>query len=276
MITADGRVFIKRYFANRAGVVIGALSVGIGNKAPALNDERMQFEFFRVPVTLVDYDQVQDRLIVKATLPENVAGKIYEVGLWTSEVNSAAGNSGSRLITEFGAEEAWTNGTLDTTNYRIGAEALKHTPAANGNVSSLMTDLTMDLLSYSSNDFFNVAYEVQNGNTASIEIRFRTDSNNYYKYTISNPTTGYKFESLLKGAATAVGAPDWGTISEVEIITTSKSSGSSSVIFDGIRLEDADTVSSDYGLIARTALGQPIIKQEGIVQDVEYALSVSI
>ena len=277
MITANGRRFIKRYLAGQSGTLVGAISVGIGNAAPTLNDAQMQFEFARVPVTVTDYDFAADQLVFKGTLNEEVDGTIYEVGLWTAEVNSAAGNQESRLITTFDSEtEEWDIETFDAANTRIGTDSLKHTPAASGTSASVLTGITLDLADFTSLDTFVMAFYVANANTASAKVRFRTDASNYYEFTVSAPTSGYKFATFAKGTATVVGTPDWSNINELEIRTTATSGGSASVQYDGIRIEDVDTIAPEYGLIARTVLSVPIDKTEGIVRDVEYVLPVNI
>lgn len=261
--------------ANQAGTVVGAISVGIGDAAATLNDDRLQFEFARVPVSVVAYDPGTDHIIFKGTIDENISGKIYEIGIWTAEDNPAAGNQASRIITSFDSEsEEWDNETMETTIARIGPDALKHTPALSTTASSVMSGLTLDFIDNSSLDEFVLAYNVDNNNTASIEIRFRTDADNYYKFTITNPTTGYKFATFPKGTAGVVGTPRWDDIGDIEVRTTSKSSGSSSVVYDGIRIEDVDTIAPTYGLIARYVPTLPTIKQEGKVQDIEFSLVV--
>lgn len=277
MITTTGKTFIKRYLAGQAGDMVGAISVGIGSTAAALGDTRMQFEFARVPVDVISYDFASDLLVFKGSLDETVGGKIYEVAIWTSEVNAAAGNQESRIITTFDSEtESWTNGTFDSAVTRIGADSLKHTPSASGNTSSVLTGLTLDFVDNSSLDTFVIAYNVDNSFTSSIKFRFRTDASNYYEFTVSTPTTGYKFSSFTKGSATVTGAPSWADINEIEVITTATGGGAASVEFDGIRIEDVDTVAPEYGLVARFIPVTPIVKAEGIVHDVEYTLPVTI
>jgi hypothetical protein len=277
VITANGRRFIKRYLAGQSGTLVGAIGVGIGSTAPTLNDSRMEFEFARIPVAVTDYDFAADQLVFKGTLNEEVDGTIYEVGLWTSEVNSAAGNQESRIITTFDSEtEEWDIETFDTANTRIGVDSLKHTPAANATSASVLTGITLDLGDFTSLDTFVVAFYVANASTANCKVRFRTDASNYYEFTINAPTAGYKFASFTKGSASVVGTPNWSDINEVEVRTTAKSAGSASVQYDGIRLEDVDSVAPEYGLIARTVLSVPENKQEGIVRDIEYVLPVNI
>lgn len=256
---------------------MGAVSVGTGETPVALNDDRLGFEFARVPVSVTDYDFANDRLIFKATLPEDVSGLIYEVGIWTSEVNSALGSQQSMILTSFDSEsEEWDTDTFDYANTRIGNDSLKHTPGASSTVSSVLTGVTLDLFEYSSADSFVMAYYVANTNAATITFRLRTDSANYYQYTISNPPTGYRLTRWSKGNGVVVGSPEWSDINEIEVRTTAKAAGSASVQFDGIRVEDIDSIDAEYGLVARTVLDTPIFKQEGRVRDIEYALPVNI
>lgn len=277
MITANGRMFIKRYLAGQAGTMVGAMSVGIGDAAATLNDSRMQFEFARIPVGVIDYDFVNDQLIFKGTLDEEIEGKIYEVGIWTAEVNAAAGNQESKLLTSFdSATEDWGVETFASTNTRIGSDSMRHTPALSTTSSNILTGILLDLVDYSSLDTFVFAYYVANANTANIKVRIRTDSSNYYEFTVTSPTTGYKFSTFTKGSATVVGAPSWGNINEIEIRTTATAGGSASVDYDGLRIEDVDTVAPEYGLVARFIPSVPVTKLEGIVQDFEYALPVTI
>lgn len=277
MITTQGKTFIKRYLAGQSGTLAAALSVGIGNAAANLGDSRMQFEFARIPIVVTDYDFAADRLVFKGTLDEEIEGTIYEVGLWTDEVNSASANQESRLLTSFdSATEDWDIETFDTANTRIGIDSLKHTPAASAVSASLLTGITLDLVDFTSLDTFVLAYYVGNANTGSVKIRLRTDSANYYEFTVNAPTAGYKFASFQKGTATVVGTPSWADINEIEVRTTAAAGGAAAVQYDGLRIEDVDSIAPDYGLIARFVLATPTVKAEGTVQDFEYALPVTI
>lgn len=277
MITAQGRRFIKRYLAGQAGSIVGAISVGIGDTAATLNDARLQFEFARVPVAVTGYDFATDELVFKATLDENVVGEIREIGIWTAESNGAPGSQQSLIITSFdSADETWDIETFDATGVRIGVDMMKHTPAASATSASVLTGVDFDFENYSSQDTFVLAYNPENANTDNVKIRFRTDSSNYYEFTITSPSAGYKFHTFVKGSATTVGTPDWSNISEVEVRTTATGGGSASVKFDGLRIEDTDSVAPEYGLVARFVPTLPITKNEGIIQDIEYALPVTI
>lgn len=277
MITAQGRRFVKRYLAGQAGTLVGAISVGIGDTAATLNDTRLQFEFARIPVLVTAFDFGSDQLVFKGTLDESVSGEIREVAVWTSESNGAPGSQQSFIVTSFDSdEEQWDVATFDTSGARIGIDGLKHTPAASATSASVLTGVTLDFENYSSQDTFVLAYNPENANTANVKVRLRTDSSNYYEFTITSPATGYKFHTFVKGSATVVGVPDWGNINEVEIRTTATGGGSASVKFDGLRAEDTDSVAPEYGMVARYVPITPITKQEGIIQDIEFAIPVTI
>src|SRR6478735_2392241 len=118
-----------------------------------------------------------------------------------------------------------------------------------------MADLNLDFSGNSSSDKFNFAFNCDNSNTASVEFVFSTDVSNYYKFTITNPASGYNIVQIAKGAATVVGAPNWGDINIITVNTVAKSAGLASVSYDGIRIEDIDTINPEYGLIARFVPG---------------------
>ena len=257
--------------------MVGAISIGIGDAAATINDTRLQFEFARVPVLITAYDFASDEIVFKGTLSEEVDGEIREVAVWTAETNGAAGSQESKILTSFdSADETWDVATFETTIARIGPDSLKHTPAAGATSASVLTGINLDLGDYSSQDMFVLAYNVDNANTASIKIRLRTDSSNYYEFTINTPTTGYKFAQFTKGSATVVGVPSWTDINEIEVRTTATGGGSASVEYDGLRVEDVDSVAPEYGLVARIVPVTPITKTEGIIQDIEFAIPVNI
>lgn len=273
MITDAGKVFIKRYM----GVAAGAISVGVGDTPESNSDSRLDFELVRVPIIVTDYDFINDELVFKAELDEDISGEIREIGVWTSEVNAAAGNQESKILTTFDLEtEDWDTSSFDGTHTRIGTTSLLHTPAASGSLSSVMTGSTIDFIDYTSSDEFILAYYVANSNCASVAVRLRTDDANYYEHVITSPAVGYYVERVNIGSAVATGAPDWADINEVEVVTTATAAGAAEVHYDGLRIEDIDSIDPEYGLIARHVLLTPVEKKEGIIKDIEYSISVTI
>ena len=134
----------------------------------------------------------------------------------------------------------------------------------------------MDLSGYSAADAFVLAFNVGTATTSSVRALFLTDTSNYYTVNFGTPTSGYKIVSVAKGDAVATGTPDWGNITEIRVSTISTAGGASQIDYDGLRIEDTDTVNSDYVLVSRELLTTPFVKQIGMTQEIEFALDVNV
>ena len=257
--------------------MVGAIAIGAGSNAATESDSRMRFELTRVPVTVSGYDFQNNHLVFKGTLDESVSGVIYEVGLWTDDINILAGSQESEILTTFETDiEEWDFGASSTSFTRVGESSLRLNPGTGATVSSMLSGLQIGFEDYTSLDVFTLAYHVVNGFTSNIKLRLRTDASNYYEWTISSPSSGYKLSTLQKGNATIVGAPEWEDINDVVVSVTSTGGGSADVHFDGLRIDDIDTIAPEYGLVARTVLGAPVVKSAGRIRDIEYVLEVDI
>ena len=53
-----------------------------------------------------------------------------------------------------------------------------------------------------------------------------------------------------------------------------KSSGATNVLLDGLRLNDEDKYNTQYGLISRSVLTEPIVKTLGVEMDIEYKINL--
>ena len=72
-----------------------------------------------------------------------------------------------------------------------------------------------------------------------------------------------------------VGTPDASSITSIAIGAKAKSSGATSVLLDGLRVNDEDTFNTNYGLISRSVLDTPIQKQYGVQTDIEYRIGLT-
>lgn len=281
MLTTEGKLHIKRYLAGYVPVIAQSMSFGIGTSAESLSDIALQLESTKASINLTAYDFALNKLVYKAAVPEEYIGKIYEVGIYSLEVDPAAGEFSSRTLTTFdSATEDWKDSGVDSvfsmTNARIGGDSLSHTPAISGFITSTLSNISIDLSGYSSADTFNFAFNAGNAHTTNIRYRFLTDASNYYDFNTSAQSSGYKVLEFTKGSAAPNGSPDWSNITEIQVTTTSSGGGSASVEHDAIRIEDKDAASLDYILIARKVLASPVTKVPGMSLDVEFTLDVSI
>lgn len=279
MITTEGKLHIKRYMARIVPSIGLAVAFGVGTQAENLSDTRLQFEIERTDVDTTTYDFTNDHLVFKCSLPEDFDATIYEVALFSMASNTTAGAYGSKLLSSFdSATEEWlTNGVapvFTTGNARVGEDSLNHTPTTGNTSTSALTNLIMDFSAYSAADLFNIAFYNTNTNASVVGFRLKTDATNYYTFNISNPAVGYNFYTIPKGNAIVTGSPQWGAITSIEAFTTA-AGGSANVDFEGLRIEDVDTVNPDYVLVARKVI-TPFVKQNGMAQDFEFHMDVNV
>jgi hypothetical protein len=280
MITENGKVYIKRYLAQEVTSIARSIGFGIGQNSESSADTRLQMEIERADVTLVSYDYVNDRIIYKAIIPDYFAGTIYEVGLFSLPESSTNGVNSSQIISTFDSySELWTNSggasTFDSTNARVGEDALRQVASASSTATDTLADIVLDLGNYSGADAFSIALDAST-NVSSVKVRFLTDSSNYYEVNFGPQASGYRFATAPKGSATATGTPSWSDITQIKVITTATSGGSATVDLDALKIESILSTEADDIMIDRRNLTVPFVKEEGMSQEIEFFLNVNI
>ena len=73
------------------------------------------------------------------------------------------------------------------------------------------------------------------------------------------------------------GTPNKNSIVKISVGVKAKSSGATTVLLDGLRINDEDTFRVDYGMISRSVLSPSnlITKSLGKQMDIEYRLGLS-
>lgn len=252
-----------------------ALAFGIGTKPEDKTDTRLQFEAGRVPVNLISYDFVNDYLVFKAELPDGFEGTIYELALYSRLENPSAGQYSSRMLATCTSNEEWTNATYSVGGSRIGGESLTHNTGPGTFILSSMSQILMDLSGFSGQDKFSFAFNALSS-VSNIQFTFLTDSANYFTFNLGALGAGYHIQEVAKNSAVTIGAPDWSTITEIQVTTTANSGLPASVQYDGIRVVDADTITPDYVMVARRVLANPYTQIAGTAQEIEFALDINI
>lgn len=261
MITTYGKRAIISVLAGRELSLGSALSLGVGTTTPGANDTVLESEVLRAPVTLRSPDYITDQVIYRATLPAEVSGKFYEVGL----CNNTRSVSNQFLFGDTG--EVWTNGVLDSTNARVGQSAVRIDATSSGNKTA-----TIDKsVSIPTGSLINLNYFV-GSNVSSAYVRLRTDASNYYHYALP-VTAGYRVVTVPLTSFTPTGAPSSENITSVVVYLASTSGGASQLHLDSISVH---TPQNGGDLIVRQVLAQPIVKVLGVEQDIEVPLTITI
>ena len=105
-------------------------------------------------------------------------------------------------------------------------------------------------------------------------------NNNYYEIRYTGElSVGYKIKSLtlnnLYSSGFGVGTPDQTSIVKISCGVKAKSSGATVALFDGMRINDEDSFRTDYGMISRSVLTNPITKSLGKQMVIEYRIGLS-
>jgi hypothetical protein len=153
MITKFGKRFLTSYIAGASDFNSKDLAIGIGNTAVDANgnDTKLEFEFYRLPVTLGSFDISQTGVdgggnpifaytaIYKATVPQDVSGVISEIGLYPG-VRSSNNSYDSKFITSFENNINW----LDSSNNNPVLRSNSTSPAFTAKIGEAMVQFDVN------------------------------------------------------------------------------------------------------------------------------------
>ena len=298
MITKFGKRFLTDYIAGNSDFYNKDIALGIAtgtDLAVADTNTRLGFEFYRLPVNLNSID-IQDNglggynyfAIFKTTIPQDVAGVITELGLYPG-IRKSTNFYDSKFVTSFENNTTWfdssngnpvlkANSTSPSFTAKIGESMVQIDVLTSSTKEYKNSVVNLDLSGYSVNDSLAIAYKKVDNNVTKIRVKFYSSDTQYY-YADFTPASGSGDRIQSVNMSTVFGnvsspAPDPTNITKVGIEVTAGSGGTSTVYFDGLRINDEDTFDPQYGLIARSVLTTPIIKPSGRPVDIEYKLQL--
>ena len=217
--------------------------------------------------------------IYKATIPQDVAGIINEIGLYPAS-RTSVNNYDSKFLADFEDNLLWldssntTPALVTTPTPRIGTSLVHVTCNANVTKEYKSTIPFIDIGGYSGNDTIALAINQADLNLDFINIRLYSSDTAYYEISFDGTDidtgTGNKILSRSLSTMTSTNSPS-ALISKVAIVVKAKSGGTTNVYFDAIRINDEDTFDPTFGIIARSTV-TPITKVVGRPLDIEYKL----
>ena len=300
MITRFGKRFLTNYLAGNADFGQKELAFGIGSTAASADNTRLNFEFYRVPVTIGSIDITNTgtnespvyvyKAVYQATIPQDVAGVISEIALYPAS-RTSRNNFDSNFITQFDNNLLWTDS--DNANPQLQLNTSQLVSKIGENMVYVQTPLStakeyttplgsLDLSGYSVNDSIAIAYKKADNNVSRIRLKFYSSSTQYCYVDFTPEAMGAtpdKIQSTTLNnlfSNTSATAPDFKNIIKLGVEVTANSSGTTTVYFDGIRINDEDTFDANYGMISRSVLtgGNIVTKTSGRQVDIEYKLQL--
>ena len=271
-------------FANSIAYGIGDSENTPSSFGSLISDASLNFETGRANVigSSLLIENNNDVIVYSATINDPFQSEIREVGLFPSPVvDGTVGLDGSLIFNfnninnfiQYGTASA--SQLISTNNARVGGDMLS-LPETDGVDNYLKYTSVFDMFEfigrYTSQDSFRLAGLDLNESSASLVVRFETDSSNYYDLIYDTPTaSGYFILEKMMTDLDIVGGPSWDNINSVKIWQN----GSSEMLLDGLRIDIGDyLVDKNYGLISRAALAEPIRKPPSIPLTIEYAFSL--
>jgi hypothetical protein len=268
MITTKGRSLLLQYLTGFVQSWAGAIEVGIGQTSPTTEDISLDFPFRRFPIDNMDYDEVNNKVIVRATIPQDVSTGIYEIGLFSAE-NFPEPIVGNRILLNYtdGISIYSTDiGTYTNENVRLGDEGMLLSHASG--TGFIRGYITSSLFEYNGSSEFNLAYNSV-GTAPVTTVRFETTSSDYFEHSFT-PIDGSNIETFTKESVASTGNPLWSSIDSIVISTAA---GVAELTLDGIMIEDSVTFSN-YGMVAREVLSSPRIKPSGIEAEITIEIEL--
>lgn len=292
ILTKFGKRYITQYLAGKSTSNLKDIALGVGSTAATINDTQLEFEFYKSVVNMSSVDIQTSQLtgestygiVYKSTVPVDVAGVISEVGLFPSVTFGSTDYAGNSIST-FENNQEWYDSNkefaqvLTSPEPKIGTYYIS-IGAASSQSKNYFYNFNLDISGYSSNDSLTLAYYQPDLNLDYVFVRTYDSNDRYYEIRYpSNNSIGYKINSLtlnnLYTSGYGNGTPDNESIVKISVGVKAKSSGSTNVLFDGLRINDEDAFRSDYGLISRSVLSTPIVKTLGKQMDIEYRLGIN-
>ena len=292
LLTKFGKRYLTQYLAGQSNTNLKDIALGVGSTAATINDTQLGFEFYKSPVSMSSIDiQTSSStglstygVVYKTTIPVDVAGTINEVGLFPT-VSLGSTDYASNSISTFENNQSWTDSLgaypsttttpfpkIGTSYISIGAAALQS--------KEYFYNFNIDVSGYSALDSLTLAYYQSDTNLDYVFVRTYDSNNNYYEIRFpGSGSTGYKINSLtlnnLYSSGFGSGTPDQTAIVKISVGVKAKSSGATTALFDGLRINDEDSFRTDYGMISRSVLTTPITKSLGKQMVIEYRLGIN-
>lgn len=290
VITKFGKRFITNFLAGRVSFNEKTIAIGVDNTSATLNDTRLGMEFYRMPVEFGSTDitttegESSYSIVYKSTLPQSLAGTIYEIGLYPQNTISL-NNFDSKFLALFDNQLDWYDSSQSNPDYisqnsRIGENVLQFNSSLNSSKEYFTNIPSTDFSGYSTNDTIRFAYYKNDLNLSSIKISLYSSTSESYSATInSTGAVGYKISNdipLSQFLNNPNGSnPNISDITKIGIAVYPISGQQTSIGADGLRINDEDTFNPIYGLISRSVLTNPLTKIAGRQVDIEYRLDLN-
>jgi len=270
IITDQGKEILGKFLSRERASWADVIAVGAAEGSPLASNLSLGLEFWREQIDLKRYSN--GSVIVRATIPVNTSGKIYELGIYAAQSSESISEKSSVIRSFDTSTEEWVGGTLELNFQRVGTSAIKASASSIG--ESIYSPFIGNLRSYTTDSVFKIGYVRESSGVTEVLIRFKADDDNYREVSFSPIGGGYQVYQWQLSDFSVVGNPDWSEIYEIEIISV----GSGNIIYDAIisRQTRPGEVLVSRSLISSSYALDFIEKNSLRELQIEYSLDLGI
>lgn len=163
-------------------------------------------------------------------------------------------------IADMGADESWSAGTADTTNYRVENQSLKLAPSSTSYVTAnLALAVARDLSGYANIEWDAFIDDITRFGGVRLKLGDSALANYYYIEVTSGLIQNWNKIIKAKGDFLTVGSPNWANIQKIEVAAKSNAAVTCNVSFDDVFGTTNDAISmagvdDNLGLTVETAI----------------------
>ncbi len=197
------------------------------------------YDIERQVVTVKDYSHKMDQRLVAEIYQD-----IPAINIVCDILNKYVNKNMRVEIATFDANEVWSNGTADTTHYRVGSQGLKLTSTGTNVTAArvLYMDLTQNGLTTS--DYIDVDVFVDDfSKLSSCVLKFGDlGLTNYFSKDVTSQITqsGWNLVHVLKSAFSSTGSPSWSGIYQIQLEVDATGTDTVNVTFSNMQCLDSD------------------------------------
>lgn len=290
VITSEGLDIVRNYLAGTSPSWAGSISVGSLNlSAPSTSDSALEFEIARVPVLISSVDGIE--IVLTATLGPDLEGRIYEIGVYPTVLNTTSFGFDDKVISTFSEDWVDSSGvSLSSVNFSgdedtsDGRSGYRNLIVGDSGIEAIY-ETGIDVTGYSQLDSVTFLYNTDStGLDRTIRLTFiddqlPTSGTKYADFIFDGSAAGYKTITKLYGDFTSTGNFN-GTVSKITI--TSDAESAAEIHLDALKFNDTDETNLNFALVSRALVGSVggntasdyIIKPSDVEMDIEYRMEI--
>lgn len=263
MITSNGDAQFLNLLTGKATRFADMFAVGVSDEIGSKSDTQLKFGWATCPISDSYVDLDNNQVVFHGTLPADLAGDIWEIGLISQSSDFINTGLPNALVYNFEPTELWVSDLeYEITNTSsVGTNNYKLNDVVAGNyLAKIVSNVNISR-------YDTIKLRLTASHTASLKIIMKNDELNYAHGTQAL-TAGLNSITVPVSSLTKVGSFNPNQIFEIRFEVVSVGNATNSIEFDAMSL----TSNINGGLVARDVRSEVMYKRLGATMEIEYAV----